>query len=214
MWQNIGELTLNFTTLIYFIWFLPQLLLTFKNQTISALSFGMHTLLLLGYLGDLIYGFGLELPLQYKMVTISGLLILMLEHYQFWVYHFRTSSQKMLYYAVSILLLLLTITGFGLLKVIESESFFNAIGIFTIFCWVLFAVPQLWKNFTTRSVEGISKPSIWLSLVTGAGDIISAFALAWSWPNKLGALIGLIPKCILLLQCYYYKRSERIYESC
>lgn len=213
MWRMIGELTLNFTTFIYFIWFFPQLILTFKNQNISALSFGMHTLLLLGYMADFIYGVGLQLPFQYKIVTISGLLVLIVEHYQFWVYHFRYGNEKKIYYAVSGLIVLLAVLGAQSLTINRAESFYNAIGGLSVLCWVIFAVPQLWKNFSTRSVKGISKPSVWLSIASGAGDAVSAFALAWSWPNKLGALIGLIPKCILLMQCYYYQRTERVYES-
>lgn len=51
-YHNIGEITASVSTLVYFIWFLPQLWLNLKRHNTDGLSLWMHGLLLLGSYAD------------------------------------------------------------------------------------------------------------------------------------------------------------------
>ncbi len=208
LWHIIGEIALNLSSLIYFIWFIPQLMLTFKQRRTSALSLWMHSLLVLGYVADLVYGYGQYLPFQYKAVTWSGLLMLAIEHYQFWSYSQWQRKEKIIFQALTLGLVLLFLSGvYQITLTTRDAQFYNAVGVFSWVCWLSFMWPQVVKNFSNRSAAGVSMQTVLLSLLSSVGDIISAFALAWAWPSKWGALLGVVPKLLLLMQCYYYRSN-------
>lgn len=208
-WHLLGEISLNVSTCIYFIWLIPQLILNFKQQSLSSLSVGMHLLLIFGYWADGIYGFGQHLPWQYRLVTIVGLMALMIEHYQFWRYNRWDIKSRHLFNGITILLLLVFGLSFYLIKFSCSPRFYDFFGVCSWLCWLIFIWPQLFKNFQQRSARGVSMQTVSLALLSGLGDLIAAFTLAWSWPSKAGSLLALFPKFLLWAQCLYYNRYQR-----
>ena len=202
----LGLITLNLSTAIYFIWFIPQLKLTFKRKSISGLSLLMHSILMVGYLTDLMYGFGRGLPIQYRLVTLVGLGSLLIEHYQFARYGLTTLIEKRFYMVISIGFILLSIGIIDSLFInIPSKTYYNIAGFISMTCWLIFMWPQIIKNYVNQSSSGLSVGFVWLSVLAGICDIISAYTLNWAMPSKIGAPLGLIKKTILLGQCYYYK---------
>jgi len=207
--HTLGEISLNISTGIYFIWFLPQLILTFKSRVISHLSLGMHTILVIGYSADLMYGFGQHLPIQYKLVSMVGLILLIIEHYQFWAYKKWQEKDKIVFNALTLFFIFLFFYAiYTLILRTHSPQFYNWIGASSWICWLFFMFPQIWKNFLHQSVEGVSIPSVSLAILSNVGDIISAFCLAFAWPNKIGSCIILLPKFILLMQCLCHTKSH------
>jgi len=202
----IGEISLTLSTLLYFIWFIPQLKLTFKRKNTSGLSLAMHCILMLGYLADLMYGFGQQLPIQYRLVTIVGLISLLIEHYQFGCYGLTNIKEKNRFILISVLLFCLFITIlYNITIKTDSKMIYNLAGVSSMLCWLVFASPQILKNYKNNSTKGLSTQFVMLSVLTGILDVISSYALNWAWPSKLGAPLGLIQKFILLSQCYYYR---------
>ena len=77
-----GSVSLNISFILYLIHYLPQLIHNQRDGQIKQLSLSFHYLLLLCYLADLNYGFGLNLPWQYRLVSAFGLACLLIQHYQ------------------------------------------------------------------------------------------------------------------------------------
>lgn len=206
----LGQLSLTLSTCLYFVWFVPQLILTFKRKDTSGLSLWMHSILFLGYLTDLMYGFGQHLPIQYRLVTIAGLISLAIEHYQFGYYGLMSSGERNNYRAISLALLIIFISVlYNITLRVDSASVYNIVGIISMFCWLVFAMPQIIKNYQNQSTEGLSFSFVVLSVVTGILDLISTYALNWPWASKVGAPLGLIQKIILLIQCYGYQKQNK-----
>lgn len=213
-WSTIGEISLNCSMLLYFIWFIPQLMLTFKHRVTSTLSLSMHSFLVLGYLADLVYGFGQQLPLQYRLVTMAGLSMLAVAHYQFWRYNRWQPQEKKIFQGLTVLFVFLFLSAlYQITRLQQSALLYNAMGALSWFCWLSFMWPQCFKNITHQSTTGLSAQAVLLSLFSSLGDLTSAFALAWAWPSKIGPLLGLVPKCLLLMQCYYYRRCAHAVSS-
>lgn len=211
-WHSIGEISLDIATLIYFIWFIPQLRMTFKRKSTEGLSLWMHGFLIAGYLADLVYGFGRELPVQYRIVTIVGLLCLVCEHFQFWRYGLKTSIAKKTFYlfnVVFISFLVYTVATITVLK--ETKFFYDMAGMISNICWFVFFIPQIVKNYRNKSSKGLSTSFVVLSLFTTMLDTISTYALGYPWPSKIGIPVTLFKKSLLISQCYYY-RSRDIYR--
>lgn len=223
--QNIGAISLNISFVIYFIWFIPQIVLNFKRKNTEGLSLLMHTLLCLGYLCDLIYGFGLKMQWQYRMVTCTGLLCLTIQHYQFGKYELFHSRQKMIYVLLSVIFLFLF--GYGIHIIFyhqplfvsfiahyfnlndNQQNFYDSVGMLTNVCWFSYALPQIWTNFKLREAQGLSLVFILFSIFLNLCDSTSAWALQWDYPSKIGPLIALLQNSILLSQVIYYAKHNR-----
>jgi len=208
--STIGHISLNISTLIYFIWFVPQLILNFKRKTTSGLSIWMHAILFLGYLADLMYGFGQHLPIQYRLVTMVGLVSLCLEHYQFGRYGLKQHRDKLVYTGLTVFFSILFIfVIINLFIDTHSNAYYNVAGFVSSFCWFAFVWPQVIKNFKHKSTRGLSTKFVALAVATGVLDTITAYALNWPLPSKISAPIGLVQKSLLLSQCFYYDRKTK-----
>ncbi len=205
--HNLGQISLTLSALLYFVWFIPQLTLTFKRKDTSGLSFSMHSILMLGYIADLHYGFGQNFPIQYRLVTITGLISLLIEHYQFARFGLMTLRQKHHYITVSLVLfscLVLVISDLAFKT--ESAGVYNIAGVVSLFCWLIFTAPQILTNAQNKSTEALSTKFVLLLVITGLLDTVATYALNWAWPSKLSTPIGLVLKLTLLWQCYSYRR--------
>lgn len=204
----IGEIALNISTFIYFVWFFPQIRLTFKRKSISGLSLWMHGLLLTGYLADLVYGFGREMPIQYRMVTIFGLCSLGVEHYQFWKYGLKKLMERRVFHLINVFFIsffcyaIITITVDK-----QSKFFYDAAGMISNFCWMTFFIPQIVKNYVNKSTEGLSLGFVMLSLLSAVADLVSTYALNFDWPSRDYAPIVLVKQLFVLGQFVYYRKT-------
>jgi hypothetical protein len=167
----------------------------------------MHGVLCLGYLSDLIYGFGLGMQWQYRVVTVSGLFSLAIQHYQFGRYGLHRRTQILIYLLFSALcvgLLLLIV----LFLVFQSypRHFYDTMGMMSNGFWLTYALPQIVKNFVRKSTVGLSPYFIAIALFLNLCDTASAWALHWDYPSKVGVGIAWLEDAILLLQVIYYGR--------
>lgn len=204
--HTIGLISLNLSTCIYFFWFIPQLALTFKRKNTSGLSFAMHSLLTIGYISDLMYGFGCAMPVQYKCVSICGLGYLSIQHYQFIAFN------KLKWKTILTTALLISFLIFSVHIIVfehRSREFFDTFGMVSNICWFSFMLPQILKNYRRNSVDGLSARFVMLSIFSSGLDTLAAYALGWDWPSKVGAPIGFIQQSIVLWQCFFYKRARQ-----
>lgn len=203
--HNYGLITLNISAFTYLFWLFPQVLLNFQRKNVEGLSFWMHSILYLGCFCDLLYGFSTIAQWQYKLVSVVNLCSLTLQHYQFKRYGFHNNSEKKLYWLVSLCVPLLLITAIYLIRFqCAGRNFYDAIGMITNICWIVYLIPQIIKNFSRQSTSGLSVYFIFLSLFLNSCDFSSAWLLEWDYPSKVGPVLSFFGNLILLLQVVYY----------
>jgi uncharacterized protein with PQ loop repeat len=203
--QLIGQISLNISVSIYLIWFVPQIFVNFKRRNTQGLSFFMHSILCFGYLCDLLYGFGREMQWQYRLVTIIGLLSLLIQHYQFFKYGRHDLKQRRIYLLLSLIFLLMLGYILGAIKAkFHSGNFYDTAGMIANIAGIIYMWPQLRENYLYQSTVGLSLSFILLGAFLKSCDIISAYALDWAYPSKVGPIISLLGSVILLWQFYQY----------
>lgn len=204
----IGEITLSISSIVYFIWFLPQLWMNFKRKNTDGLSLWMHGLLLLGYSADLLYGFGRHMEWQYRAVTIVGLLCLFVQHLQFARYGMHSKAIKINFIALTVMVLIVFIYAVINFTVLHhGKRYYDIAGFISDVCWMIYLFPQIVKNFRQKSTEGLSISFVVLSIVISLLDMTSTFALHWDWPSVVSSSVTLFKKLILVLQVFYYRRE-------
>lgn len=204
----IGEITLSISSIVYFIWFLPQLWMNFKRKNTDGLSLWMHGLLLLGYSADLLYGFGRHMEWQYRAVTIVGLLCLFVQHLQFARYGMHSKAIKINFTALTVMVLIVFIYAVMNFTVLHhGKRYYDIAGFISDVCWMIYLFPQIVKNFMQKSTEGLSISFVVLSIVISVLDMTSTFALHWDWPSVVSSSVTLFKKLILVLQVFYYRKQ-------
>lgn len=210
MMSNIGHFTLNISMAVYLIWFFPQIFLNFKRKDTEGLSLFMHGVLCFGYLCDLIYGFGLGMQWQYRIVTFSGLASLAVQHYQFGRYGLHRPSEKYSYLALNLLFLAFFIyVILSLNDTSSTRNFYDFFGMLANACWAAYMLPQIIKNYFNRSAQGLSPYFVLLGIFLNINDSTSAWTLSWDYPSKIGPLITLCGNLILISQVYFYDRKSK-----
>lgn len=209
----IGQISLNTSLCIYLIWFTPQIFLNFKRKNTEGLSLLMHGILCMGYLSDLMYGFGRDMQWQYRMVTLVGLLSLSVQHYQFFRYGLHTAVQKFTYIILSgVYLFVFSYAVIVIYLNYHGKNFYNSIGMLANICWLSYMVPQIVKNYINQSTKGLSVLFVFLSIFLNFCDSTSAWILNWDYPSKIGPAISLLSNTILIIQIVYYAKAYKNIE--
>lgn len=211
LWPSIGQITLNISLTIYLIWFVPQILLNFKRKQTSGLSLLMHGILYLGYLTDLLYGFGLGMQWQYRAVTIVGLLSLTIQHYQFYRYDLQQRSQNLTYKLLTgVYLLILAYAVLAISLHYHSKAFYDLAGMVANGCWLCYMFPQIITNYRQRSTQGLSSAFVILAIFLNLCDSASAWTLGWDYPSKIGPAVALVGNAILFFQVIIYAKKTHV----
>lgn len=201
--------------MLYLLFLLPQLVHNLRSNNLEKLSFGMHTVLFCAYCADLIYGFGKNLPWQYKTVTIVGLLCLVIQHWQITSLKITNQSSshsktsKTFFLVVSFLLF--TFLGGAVYLIFHntlSPLWVDLLGWISQLGWLTYAIPQIYKNFRLSSHQALSQWFVILLVLMTFCDSISAWCLDWGWPNKIGSPLSLLIKLLLLYQFMLFKSQS------
>ncbi len=207
--SSIGNVSLNLSFMIYLLWFMPQVWLNFKRKDTEGLSMLMHGILCIGYLCDLMYGFGRDMQWQYRTVTIVGLLSLAVQHYQMGRYGLHRRSEKLTYVALNIVYAVLLGTSLYVINFSQVDKhILDLMGMCANACWLSYAIPQIIKNYNNQSTLGLSTIFVGFSVFLNLCDATSAWTLGWDYPSKVGPALALIQNFILLLQIRYYARQR------
>lgn len=210
----IGHITLNLSTAVYIVWLVPQILLNFKRKNTEGLSMLMHGILCVGYLSDLMYGFGLGMQWQYRAVTLVGLGSLAIQHYQFGHYGLHRTTEKRTYLLLNILyLVLFSYTIYAIAIRHQNRNFYDAAGLLSNVCWLTYLLPQIIKNYINKSTVGLSSYFVGISIFLTLCDSTSAWTLAWDYPSKIGPVIALTGHLILLTQILRYAKRNKEFTT-
>lgn len=210
MLANIGYTTLNISMIVYLIWFVPQIILNFRNKNTAGFSLLMQGILSTAYLCDLMYGFGLNMQWQYKMVTLAGLFSLSVQHWQFGLYGLRQASDKLTYLALNFwYVILICYAIFAITWSFHSRAFYDFAGMIANACWLSYMLPQICKNYQNQTTTGLSTHFVMIAIFLNLCDSTSAWTLNWDYPSKIGQAVALIGNSILLLQVFYYGKWKK-----
>jgi uncharacterized protein with PQ loop repeat len=211
--QSIGNITLNLSLTVYLVWFVPQIILNFKRKDTEGLSMLMHGILCIGYLSDLMYGFGRDMQWQYRLVTIVGLCSLSIQHYQFGRYGLHRATEKYPYFALNVVYMALLIYVINVLILgVHSKAFYNHAGMLANACWFSYMLPQIIKNYRNQSTTGLSLGFVLLGLFLNVCDMTSAWTLGWDYPSKIGPAVTLLGNLFLLSQVFSYAKRRKKWQ--
>lgn len=212
--QSIGHITLNLSLNVYLVWFVPQLFLNFKRKDTEGLSMLMHGILCIGYLCDLLYGFGRDMQWQYRLVTMIGLCSLAIQHYQFGRYGLHRVTERYTYVALSVIYIALLTYVISVLALgVYGKAFYNHAGMLANACWFSYMLPQIVKNYRNKSTTGLSLGFVLLALSLNLCDNTSAWALGWDYPSKIGPAVTFFGNLLLLSQVIYYAKRSLVIDS-
>lgn len=201
-WVALGHITLWVSFVVYLFFLVPQVVHNFRVKSVQGLSFPMHCILFLAFICDLGYGIGNHMEWQYCTVSVIGVLVLLIQHVQF-----RILSEGMVPYYLLISVVYLVLLGVVLISLgiwSLGQGFYAGLGFVSMIGWLIYALPQIKKNYDRKSTKGLSILFIILGLLASTCDGISAYTLDWGLPNKLGAPLGVLFKTIILTQFMLY----------
>ena len=199
--HDIGEVTLNISFVLYFVFYLPQLWFNFRYKKITELSLGFHVLLFIGSTADLYYGFGRIHQWQYTCISVILFLCLLVQHVHLFMYvkSFKNGASVLVVLSLVIIAMLC-----GLFYALTNSD--KLVYLFVTMGWVeriaywLYSFPQLKKNYDSKSAACISPIFIIIAVVSALCDSISAWTLSWGPSSLYGAPIALVVYLLLSYQ--------------
>ena len=179
---------------------IPQVVLNYRLKTTSGLSDFYLLGYFIGYVNFLLYAYGLNFSLAYKMVMPFTLSIISLMIFQRFLYK-EVCSVK------------LYILSFSFLAAVTLAFLHYPVVIGKIAGWVamitfsIYQFPQVLRLYKAKSVYGFS---FFLISVIGIGnclEFIISWALSWPLQSQLIALRGLVYYAIFCVQFWLYSRQ-------
>jgi hypothetical protein len=136
------------------------------------------------------------MPWQYRLVSISGVLYLLIQHSQIKKVILDRSFHYATYFTI-----LIAISGFlGLYFFKQNKSLFIAWGYFSEVTGWISCFPQIVKNIGSSAALSLSIIYLLLDLLSNVCDNISAWIFSWPMPSKLDAVFSILVCLILIYQ--------------
>ncbi|MCX7124731.1 MAG: PQ-loop repeat-containing protein [Gammaproteobacteria bacterium] len=199
----VGKISLNVSLVLYLINYAPQIIHNKMRHQTAGLSFYFHQLLLFSSITDLIYGIGVHMPWQYRLVSVSAIFYLFTQHIQI-----KEVIHDRLFYNASCFVIIITIVGCLCLYFFkQSKSLFISFGYLSqIAGWISF-FPQIIKNIGSTAALSLSLIYLLIDLFSNICDNVSAWVLSWPMPSKLGALFSTLICLVLIYQLRIARRK-------
>ncbi len=212
----IGNVSINISLILYLVTFATQIVHNQKLENLVNLSIGFHILLYVSYSFDLVYAFANSLPIQYKILSVVGLLYILIQQIQLYkVYKLQKDPSHAKLYHTMLLIssILFFITFFLLAQKNMNPRIIFICGFIDHSCCIVSYVPQIIKNKQIQAANGMSIYYVYFGLILSFFDILSAWSLNLDWLNKFVGLIYIILSLILLIQYRIYSKSNKPYKK-
>lgn len=198
--QNIGNITLNISFVIYLVQFVPQIIHNTRNKdaidNISMLTqFGMLTVVLC----NVVQAVGFDLNWQYLVIALIYLVGITIQQLQISFHKKRMPKVINLIFAMLFAIAILAMRS-------DSKLTFEIAGIISLLIHFLYWLPQIYKNYKQQTFIGYGDLFIilaWLGIIC---DLCSSFLLGWPIIVKLNIITMSLIISILVLQKIYYRR--------
>lgn len=211
----LGQISLNISFVLYLIVYVPQIIHNHTSNQIADLSLGLHFLLFLSYIFDLMYGFSYSLPWQYKTVSTVGLGLVIIQHLQLTKF-FLMQKYTIWFNATTLFLFINLVFLYYFFVMAGTKLDLTTTLIFGTVartCGLIYCIPQIIKNAYAKTAAGISLYFIYLNLLLAILDTISSWTLNWGWPNKLAAPANIVIMLIILWQTKIYRIPANLFQK-
>jgi uncharacterized protein with PQ loop repeat len=200
----VGQLALNVAFILYLLHYLPQLHHNRDRLNLQSVSLHFHGLLLISYLCDLGYGFGMGLPWQYVTISSMGTLCLLIQHVQLFFIH-KTNRTYQLYTVIGFSLSVLVVLE---LLYSQSRMAFLTLGSISQASAIVFLIPAIIDNARRKESKSLHIGYLSMNLSCYASNFIAAYALNWPLPSQIGTLFGVLCVSILIAQYNFYRKHS------
>ncbi|MCF6764464.1 PQ-loop repeat-containing protein [Thiotrichales bacterium 19S3-7] len=204
MLETIGYYSLNISLVLYCIYFIPQIIYNQIIKKTDQISLVTQGLMVSANLCDLIYGFYLFMPWQYKLVTILSLSFLVIQQFQIGLKQYRNFNFIGL---SSVLVIFLVVTIDSVSQMNLPPNSINLFGMVTDMIYWIYWVPQILFNWRNKKADGFSQLFLLLTLLASICDEVSALILGWNYPSIIGPLVIIFMILIILFQHKLYAKN-------
>ena len=201
----LGHITLNISMMIYFIVFLPQTVHNQLYHKTKHISLWTHSLMILAISLDLIYAIGSLINWQYILVDCVLLFFLMIQQFQILN---DNRCNKIYFHSMGVIVYMCVVMYIIAFINIYNNQKIETLGYISGVIYTVYWLPQLYKNFMTKSANGFGIIYLILTMVVLICDLISAILLSWPMPSLLTSVFLIIITALLIFQYYWYKSRE------
>ncbi|MCK4651209.1 PQ-loop repeat-containing protein [Candidatus Babeliales bacterium] len=185
---------------------LPQIFLNYKVKSTYGLSNIYILIYLFGNVTQLFYVFCLDLPIAYKIMSPLSLLLVLALVIQCFIYNkqkFECCSIRL--YSVNFFILFLLIV----LAINFPHKIGHLAGWISLVVWIVYQLPQVYKIYSKKSVEGFSFVTILFMGFQNLLGLIAILALGIPLQSVFAALRGLIFVVIFCFQFWIYGKKSK-----
>ena len=186
---------------------ISQVVLNYKYKSINGLSKIFLFITLIGYSAHLLYVYGLNLPIIYKIVVpVSFFFVLILVFQRFFYTKHKIRLHSVFVYSVFFLLFFLLI----ILDVYFPKTIGNLAGWFSFIIWFIYLLPQMFRIYLKKSVEGFSFLFVFLGLISNSLEFVVVLVLKLPIQSIFITVRGIVFFSILCLQFWIYRKKPEL----
>ncbi len=182
----------------------PQIILNYKEKSTESLSNIFLFIYLVGYAINLLYVYGLGLPIAYKIMAPLAFLLVLILVFQCFLYNkhkviFRLIISCCTFFLLFFLLIILTVNF--------PNKIGNLAGWICFLIWFVYLLPQIFRIYSKKSVKGFSFLFAFLGLIGNLLELIGILALRLPIQSIFIAIRGLAFCSIFCLQFWMYRKK-------
>ena len=198
-----ANLLIIISNLFFVLSLIPQILLNYKIKSTNGLSDLFILTLLNSSYFYLVYSFSNNLPIVYKVVNITYLVLICLIIFQRFKYS-KNNEKKFLFFYMFNILILFIVTCLIYLKFL---AYAYLIGWIPVGIGIWKKVPQIFKIYRRKSVHGFSFYFILISLISNFFEVLGNFCLNLPIPMIVNNFRGILVNLVFLGQFLLYKQK-------
>ncbi len=205
--QNmIANAALWIVHIIAVVGILPQIILNYKVKSTSGLSNIYILIYLFGSVIELFYVFCLDLPIAYKIMGPISLLLVLTLTLQCFIYNeYKFVRRSMRLYCANFFIIFLLIV----LAINFPYQIGHVAGWIALVIWTIYQLPQVYKIYSKKSVEGFSFVTILFGGFQNLLGLIAILALGVPLQSVFAALRGLIFFAVFCFMFWIYGKKLR-----
>ena len=182
----------------------PQIILNYRSKSTKGLSSIFLAIYFTGYVATLLYVYGLNLPIVYKISSSLSFLFVSILCFQYFFYNkYKVTFRLVLLFCVYFLLFFLV----AILDIALFSSIGNLFGWISFIVWSVFLLPQMFRIFLKKSVEGFSFSFVVSGLIGNLLELIAVFVLRLPIQSVFITSRGLFLYSIFCLQFWMYGKK-------
>ena len=185
----------------------PQILLTYKTKSTKGLSDFFLISYFSAYVVHLCYIYCLDFPIAYKItVPITFFLVLVLCFQRLFCFKDKVVRYSARLYCVNFLIIFLLVV----LAIRFPYKIGHLAGWLSVVIWTVYQLPQVYRIYSKKSVEGFSFSFVSLSGLDNLLGLVAILSLGLPVQSVLVAIRGLLFSVIFGLQFWMYGKRSRI----